>query len=283
MAFIRNIVNYDLIVNDKPVSFAVKTMREIENGKSAKNEGPHRHNFYTVIWAKNVAGEHKIDLNTFRIEKNMLFFIHPEQVHHLHPENDPDGIVIVFTKDFLNRNGMEEKFIRGLNLFHSNGSTGFLKLTEEHPELNELAEKMEATYRTSDAYKEARFGAYLKLFLILCQELTAQQIELPLTSEMPPEIVQKFKKMVDLNYLEWHKVNDYAEKLLISPNYLNEVIKKNTGRTAKEHIRNRLIDEAKRLSHFTHLSSKEIGFQLGFNDPSHFAKFLKKYVSKDSI
>ena len=57
-------------------------------------------------------------------------------------------------------------------------------------------------------------------------------------------------------------------------------VKKNTGRTAKEHIQNRLASEAKRLSFFTQLSAKEIGFKLGFNDPSHFAKFSKKFVSK---
>jgi AraC-like DNA-binding protein len=97
-----------------------------------------------------------------------------------------------------------------------------------------------------------------------------------------PEIVFRFKNLVEQRYLEWHKVSEYADKLTISANYLNEIIKKNTGRTAKEHIQNRLASEAKRLSFFTQLSAKEIGFKLGFNDPSHFAKFSKKFVSKDN-
>lgn len=283
MPFVRNIHTIDLVVNDKAVSFAVKTMHEIESVKTPKTEEPHRHNFYTIIWAIDAKGEHRIDLNTFPVEKNTLFFIHPEQVHQFNSESNSEGIVILFTQEFLIKNGLHEKFINGLNLFNENSGANFLKLSENDQELNELAVKMKTVFLSSDAYREAKFSAYLQLFLIHCFELTSQQIHVPESFETLPEIVLKFRKMVETNYLEWHKVSDYAEKLMISPNYLNEVIKKNTGRTAKEHIRNRLVAEAKRLSHFTHLSAKEIGFQLGFNDPSHFAKFAKKYVSKNSI
>lgn len=283
MPFVRNIRTIDLKVNDKPVSFAVKTMQELESVKTLRTNEPHRHNFYTIVWAMNDRGEYKIDLNTFPIEKNTLFFIHPEQIHQFHTESNPEGIVILFTQDFLEKNGLPERFLSPLNLFNENGVTQFLKLSDEGLELKEMATKMQTVFLSSDAYREEKFSAYLKLFLIHCFELTSQQIHVPEAFESLPEIVLKFRKMVEQNYLEWHKVSDYAEKLMISPNYLNEVIKKNTGRTAKEHIRNRLVAEARRLSHFTHLSAKEIGFQLGFNDPSHFAKFVKKYVSKDKI
>ncbi len=281
MAFIRNIANHDLMVNGKAVSFAVKTMREIEEGHNSKAEDPHRHNFYSILWAIDVKGEHVIDLHTFPIEKDTLFFIHPEQVHQLRVEQGPEGMVILFTEDFLVRNGFHEKFVADLNLFSENGTVDFLRIIENREELYHLALKMQEVYVGSDQYREDKFGAYLKLFLILCSE-QKQRSEPVSSRDVPPEIVRKFKQMVEQNYLEWHKVSDYAEKLLISSNYLNEVIKKNTGRTAKEHIRNRLVAEAKRLAHFTSLSSKEIGFRLGFNDPSHFAKFLKKFVSKSS-
>lgn len=281
MAFIRNIANHDLMVNGKAVSFAVKTMREILESDDNRVEDPHRHNFFTVLWAMDVEGEHTIDLHTFPIEKDTLFFIHPEQVHQLQAAQEPEGIVILFTEDFLVRNGFHERFINRLELFSENGTVDFLKITENREELSMLASRMQDVYRESGQYREDKFGAYLKLFLILCSEQKMKSETVP-SAEMPPEIVRKFKQLVEQNYLEWHKVSDYAEKLLISSNYLNEVIKKNTGRTAKEHIRNRLVAEARRLAHFTSLSSKEIGFRLGFNDPSHFAKFLKKFVSKSN-
>lgn len=274
----RDIANHDLMVNGKAADFAVKEMHEIVDNQVSGTENPHRHNFYLVLWATSAKGEHEIDLQTFPIEPNSVFFLHPEQVHQIRAEKDAEGIVILFGEDFLIRNGFHDKFISGLNLFHENGHTGFLQLEEPPEELSHIAGQMQKVFQSSGPYREEKFASYLRLFLVMCSEIKMKTEPVPVTDPVP-ETVRKFKQLVEQNYQEWHKVSDYAEKLLISPNYLNEVIKKNTGRSAKEHIRNRLVAEAKRLSHFTGLSSKEIGFRLGFNDPSHFAKFLKKFVS----
>jgi AraC-like DNA-binding protein len=88
-------------------------------------------------------------------------------------------------------------------------------------------------------------------------------------------LVKTFKEMVEQHYTQWHQVKDYAEGLFVSPNYLNEVIKSSLNISAKEYIQNRLILEAKRMVIFTGKSSKEIGYDLGFDDPSHFSKFFK--------
>jgi AraC family transcriptional activator of pobA len=63
----------------------------------------------------------------------------------------------------------------------------------------------------------------------------------------------------------------------VHPNYLNALIKKNTGLTAKESIQNRLLLESKYLLHSTDLTIKEISNQMGFTDPNYFAVFFKKY------
>jgi len=278
MPFIRKIANYDLIVNDKPVGFAIKTMQEIESRRTPGNhEDPHRHNFYTIIWVADAEGEHRIDLNTYPLEKNTLFFIHPEQIHQLTTAGNPEGIVILFTPDFLIRNGIREQFINDLKLFRENGDGSFLKLAGDHRELKELASKLQDSFLSADPYREEIFGACLKLFLISCHQLKAAHAPEEQQDNSYPETVLKFKKLVETHYLELHKVSDYSRMLFISPNYLNEIIKKHTGRTAKEYIQNRIITEARRLAHFTDLSSKEIGFRLGFQDPSHFAKFWKKH------
>ena len=75
--------------------------------------------------------------------------------------------------------------------------------------------------------------------------------------------------------MKWHQVKDYAELLCVTPNYLNEVIKLSINSSAKDFIQDRIILEAKRMAIFTGKSGKEIGFELGFEDPSHFSKFFK--------
>lgn len=81
-------------------------------------------------------------------------------------------------------------------------------------------------------------------------------------------------------FVKWHKVGQYANEMNISPDYLNNVIKTNIGITAKEFIQNRVVLEAKRLGVHTGLSSKEIAYNIGFDDPSHFSKFYKNVTGE---
>lgn len=284
MSYFRNIENVDLVVGNKNVSFAIKSFADIESKRDVddKVEEPHRHNFYTVLWTIRATGQHTIDLKTIEIENDMLFFIHPEQVHQVESsDQSPEGLAILFTEDFLIKNGLTSKFIFDLHLFDLTGNINYLKLSEDQIEIKNLLSKLQSIYQSESHFIEEKFSAYLKLFLIEASELKSNN-QFNIADEMPPEIVIRFKNLVEQKYTEWHKVSEYADKLTISANYLNEVIKKATGRTAKAHIQNRLATEAKRLSYFTQLSAKEIGFKLGFNDPSHFAKFAKKFVSKDN-
>jgi AraC-like DNA-binding protein len=71
-------------------------------------------------------------------------------------------------------------------------------------------------------------------------------------------------------------VNDYADKLAVTPDYLNKTVKSITGKSAKEHIQSKLIVEAKRSLLFSGLSGKELAYTLGFEESAHFNNFFKK-------
>lgn len=70
-------------------------------------------------------------------------------------------------------------------------------------------------------------------------------------------------------------MSDYASKLVVTPNHLNETIKKTTGFPVSEHIKKRVILEAKRLAVIGNSSAKEIAHSLGFDDEAHFSKYFK--------
>jgi AraC-like DNA-binding protein len=64
------------------------------------------------------------------------------------------------------------------------------------------------------------------------------------------------------------------------PNYLNALVKKHTGMSAKESIQNRILLEIKHLLHSTTLPIKEIASQLGFSDPNYFTTFFKRFENR---
>lgn len=71
---------------------------------------------------------------------------------------------------------------------------------------------------------------------------------------------------------------DYAKMLNVSYKHLNEICKHIDHKTAKALIDNYIILEAKRQLVTTPHTIKEIGFELGFNEPSNFRKYFCKHV-----
>jgi AraC-like DNA-binding protein len=115
------------------------------------------------------------------------------------------------------------------------------------------------------------------LFLLECKRLKAtQKIANKSWDNRQAEIVKQFKNDVERFFRQQHKVNEYADHQHLTANHLNEVIKNETGTSAKEFIQNRLILEAKRLARYSELNAKEIAYQLGYEDVAHFSKFFKK-------
>ena len=201
----------------------------------------------------------------------------PGQVHQVITDPHPKGYVILFSSEFLEKNSIRNDFISDLKIFRKSDETPPLPVTESMAAtLKMFADQMlQAFHSKNDMFLET-IGAYLKLFLIECNGHCSLFPGSNLQSiEVSKTLVRNFKELVEKQFTKVHQVKYYAETLNISPNYLNEVIKSALNIPAKDFIQNRLVLEAKRMVVFTHKSGKEIGFELGFDDPSHFSKFFK--------
>jgi len=271
------IYSLDLIYNGAPVPFVIKTMEEIDLALGGIADIPHRHNYFTVIWPVNATGKHIIDFKEYPILPDHIFFVSPGQVHQVITDPHPTGYVILFSSEFLEKNSIRNDFISDLKIFRKSDETPPLPVTEKMAATLKLfAEQMLHAFHSINEMFLESIGAYLKLFLIECNGHCSlfpgsnlQNIEVSKT------LVRNFKELVEKRFTKVHQVKYYAESLNISPNYLNEVIKSALDIPAKDFIQNRLVLEAKRMVVFTQKSGKEIGFELGFDDPSHFSKFFK--------
>ena len=73
-------------------------------------------------------------------------------------------------------------------------------------------------------------------------------------------------------------VNHMASQLQLSPKYLSDLLKQETGKTALELIHLYMISEAKNLLIGGDRSISEIAYQLGFENPPYFSRLFKKEV-----
>jgi AraC family transcriptional activator of pobA len=276
------IYNTDLLYKEKPASFVIRSMESIDDELQGAADEPHRHKYYTVIWPFTGSGRHIIDFKEYLIIPDHIFFVSPEQVHQVIFEGHPTGVVIQFTCDFLEKYSIRVDFISNLRLFRNSDETPPLPLTESMiPKLKMFSDNMLETFQAATEMQSETIGAYLKLFLIECNSHCSLNPDLnPQSAEVGRILVRGFKEAVEKHFHEWHQVKAYAEILNVTPNYLNEVIKTAIGQSAKDFIQTRIVLEAKRKSLFTTLSNKEIGFNLGFEDPAHFSKFFKSYTGQ---
>jgi AraC family transcriptional activator of pobA len=99
------------------------------------------------------------------------------------------------------------------------------------------------------------------------QQATAQQI-----------LLRKFIQLIDNHYINKRTVQEYAQMLSVTANYLSQSVKQLSGKNALTFIAARLATEAKSLVQYTDFEIAEIAYQLSFSDPANFGKFFKKQV-----
>jgi AraC family transcriptional activator of pobA len=88
--------------------------------------------------------------------------------------------------------------------------------------------------------------------------------------------VDALRKLVDEHFRRERLIAFYAETLAMTPDRLNDHVKRATGVTAGHLIRQRVLTEAKRQLVFTTQPIQEIAYDLAFSDPSHFTRFFRK-------
>ena len=257
----------------------VTTMEEIYDASQGETDHAHRHDYYTILWMKKGRGTHLIDFNTYELVENGVFFVSPGQIHQVVTPVRPEGWVITFSKAFLHMNHLSEDFLTEVNLFNSFEDRPPLQLSREViTRLENVMQGMQAIFNSSYRHKLAGMGAYLKLFLVYCEE-ECQVEETNFRQDHPgKQLLKDFKSLVQEHFRTQHGVGDYAGQLAVSQKHLNQVVKSLLGQTAKEVIQEKIMLNAKRELKYSELSVKEIAYSLGYEEPLYFSAAFKKAV-----
>lgn len=245
-----------------------------EKGKNDLIE-PHKHDFYLLLFIEKGKGTHEIDFIKHIVKPYQIYFLRPQQVHYWQLSGNTKGYQLMFSKNTIN-------LINGLSQlpFFQLGVPQLLNLSSEHySNLKFTLENLnKLLYENQSIDKEI---SILQFFLLLKKIQKLYNKEYPLLEqENTDSKIQDFKILLEKHFTEHNQVAFYAEKLNITPNYLNILCKKKLGITASQIIQQRVVLEAERLLITTNLPIKEIAFSLGFYDTGYFYHYFKKWVSK---
>lgn len=133
-------------------------------------------------------------------------------------------------------------------------------------------------FDNSGTGQEEMLRILLKRFIIKCTRLANRQMIQNEDNQSEIDIIRTFNVLVEEHFKTKKAVQEYAELMFKSPKTIANIFGKNSDKTPLEVIHNRVIIEAKRLLLYTDKTSKEIGMDLGYNDPAQFSKLFKKQV-----
>jgi AraC-like DNA-binding protein len=90
------------------------------------------------------------------------------------------------------------------------------------------------------------------------------------------KLFDSFYHLILQHYRDSREVSFYADKLCLTPKHLSAVIKKTTGKSAREWINDYVLLEAKSLLQASNMTIQQISDELNFANQSFFGKYFKR-------
>ncbi|MFN4080837.1 MAG: helix-turn-helix domain-containing protein [Saprospiraceae bacterium] len=237
-------------------------------------EFPHKQDFYALILIEEADGEIHIDNDRVKLDSPKAIIVKPRCINHISINRKAHGTMICFTEDFFSlryNNNILYQFT-----FLQSESMPYIRLTQEQKTKFGLLLRLlsdEYSLRKRETKKVLRSYLNITLFELERCYRPFGQVK---AKNLKQEKVHEFERLIDKHFEEKKLPSAYADLLHVSPNYLNKICKEETGQTAGELIRKRIMIEAQRLLHYTNYSVNEIADKLGFENPSYFITFFKK-------
>jgi AraC family transcriptional regulator, transcriptional activator of pobA len=228
---------------------------------------PHRDDHYMLVVIEQGKLSGNIDFEEVEAEGPFLLLVFPGQVHLLAPRTPMAGWIIDFDPavvDLQLRNDLDTTCKYLLQIHQPPAEAPF-------SQIQKLMTVIQVLCNQPFGARHKAIAAILTGVLHIMNDLALNVAETGnLKKNRPQQIKQQFLALLYQHYSEWKKPSEYAEKLAISTAHLNDTLKQLTGRSTMSIIQEHCVREAERLLHFTDLSIKEIAYNLGYPNPSHF-------------
>lgn len=222
--------------------------------------------------------------NSYDFSNGTMIFSKPNQV--LSSENeqiidDPEGWILFFHPDLIRKSALA-KNIQQYSFFDYEVHEALHLSDEEQKTVTEIIQKIEKEYNQNiDKHSQKLIVSNLELLLDYCNRYYDRQFYV--RTNLNQDYITAFEKLLK-NYFTSEKpaelgipsVKYCGAQLNMSPNYLSDVLKKETGKSAKEHINSFIVNSAKNKLLGSTAPISSIAYDLGFEYPQHFSKLFKQ-------
>ena len=232
-----------------------------------------RQSFYGLMLTTGGEGDVEVDGVPAIARKGMVACARPGDVCTITEDRGLQSLELIFERDFLISFFSDPHFLNGIAYLSPQRTSPYLMLDE--PLYNSIVGLYDSIL--IELHGTEKKDPHL-LRAILYQVLMLLQKAAPMEGNTVTETdrVCLFRQLVDEHYLTESGVEFYADKLCITSNYLNRLVRQSLGKSTKQYIQNRRIEEAKRLLRYTSLPISDIAEKLNYDTASYFVRAFSK-------
>ena len=261
-----------------PQEFELVGIGELYKQHSDTLTTPHRTGFYHILWFQKGNPTHLVDFNPIKIKPNTILFLNRDTVQRFDKKGGFDGKAILFTDNFFCKTERDTKSLRSNILFNDLFLVSQVQTSKTTSLFAGLFQLMETELENEkDSSQSDILKNLLHNFLLLSERERRKQDFTEIKKGADLDYLMLFKVLLESNYRKLKKVSDYAKKISVTEKRLNQATSKILDKSPKQVIDERVMLEAKRLLAHTNESIKEIGFDLGFEEPTNFIKYFRKH------
>ncbi len=242
-------------------------------------------NLYQITLKQVGCGNLIYGQNSYDYEEGTLVFTAPGQVTRYEgdfsdPEAEAEGWTLAFHPDLIRKSSLGEK-IHQYSFFDYSVNEALHLSDQERKTIEDLLDKVVLEYSQNlDRHSQSLIVSNIELILDYCTRYYDRQFFT--RTNLNADYVSKFEALLRQYYqstqveeLGIPTVKHCAAQLNLSTNYLSDLLKKETGKSAQEHIHLFIIERAKGQLLRSSESISQIGYSLGFEYPQHFSNLFK--------
>ncbi|MDR6198009.1 helix-turn-helix transcriptional regulator [Siphonobacter sp. SORGH_AS_0500] len=235
---------------------------------------------------KLLYGQQKYDF-----DEGLMAFMSPGQILRGQDESIPvnlEGWMLFIHPDFLWNTPLAKK-IRQYEYFAYAAREALFLSDKEESIINGIVDHIRSEYHSNiDKFSQEVIIAQLELLFTYAQRFYERQfitrkISSHKTLDRLEEVLTHYFDNDALLTKGLPTVQYIADKLQMSPKYLNSLLKQLTGQTTQQHLHNKLIDKAKEKLSTTDLTVSEIAYDLGFEHSQSFSKLFKTKTKQSPL
>lgn len=239
---------------------------------------PFRSKHFSMIIVLQGVLDLKVNLLEYHLEAHDVIIIPPSAIREMNWNSDQTHFVaLLFTPEFLKESAILVKYFDLAN-FVKDGLLHYCKIDLfDHAVLVQLLAIIN-TFLERKILHHIDLEITRNFFKAILLKVKQYYDALDTEKDISSTILYRFLKLLSEHYLSHREVSFYSENLNVNQKYLSQLLKKKTGKTARQFITEMVVLEAKVLLDNRSHSVMQIADLLNFENPFHFSRFFKQYT-----